>query len=123
MKQREKQTEWLGNMLADKSRETGMKPVILGKCFKKETNLTVGSPSILMKNIMEEHGVVAEMYDPWIDDGDAPLHEPAVFFIGTNHDAFKEYVFPAGSVVIDPWRIMPKQEGIELISVGNTSND
>ena len=120
---REKQTEWLGNMLADKSRETGMKPVILGKCFKKETNLTVGSPSILMKNIMEEHGVVAEMYDPWIDDGDAPLHEPAVFFIGTNHDAFKEYVFPAGSVVIDPWRIMPKQEGIELISVGNTSND
>ena len=117
---RENQTEWLGNMLISKSKETGLKPIILGKCFKKETNLTVGSPSILMKNMMEEHGVDAEMYDPWIDECDPPLNEKAVFFIGTNHDKFLDYKFPEGSVVIDPWRIMKPQEGIELISVGNS---
>jgi UDPglucose 6-dehydrogenase len=120
---REKQTEWLGNMLTTKAKETGMKPIILGKCFKKETNLTVGSPSILMKNMMKEHGVDAEMYDPWIDESSAPIDEPAVFFIGTNHDAFLEYNFPKGSVVIDPWRMMTEQEGVELISVGDTSHE
>ena len=120
---REKQTEWLGNMLITKAKETGMKPIILGKCFKKETNLTVGSPSILMKNMMKEHGVDAEMYDPWIDESSAPIDEPAVFFIGTNHDAFLEYNFPKGSVVIDPWRMMTEQEGVELISVGDTSHE
>ena len=120
---REKQTEWLGNMLITKAKETGMKPIILGKCFKKETNLTVGSPSILMKNMMKEHGVDAKMYDPWIDESSAPIDEPAVFFIGTNHDAFLEYNFPKGSVVIDPWRMMTEQEGVELISVGDTSHE
>lgn len=118
---REKQTEWLGDMLIAKANETGLKPIILGKCFKKETNLTVGSPSILMKNMMEEHGVDVEMYDPWIDDCNPPLEEKAVFFIGTNHDKFLDYKFPEGSVVIDPWRMMPKQEGVELISVGDTT--
>lgn len=119
---REKQTEWLGNMLIAKSNETGLKPIILGKCFKKETNLTVGSPSVLMKNMMEEHNVDVEMYDPWVDTGEPPLDEKAVFFIGTNHDKFLDYKFPEGSVVIDPWRMMSKQDGVELISIGNSSN-
>ena len=118
---REKQTEWLGNMLIAKSNETGLKPIILGKCFKKETNLTVGSPSVLMKNMMEEHDVDVEMYDPWVDGGEPPLDEKAVFFIGTNHDKFLDYKFPEGSVVIDPWRMMSEQDGIELISVGDTA--
>lgn len=117
---REKQTEWLGDMLLEKSKEHSLKPVILGKCFKKETNLTVGSPSILMKNMMEEHGVDVEMFDPWIDEGEPPLNEKAVFFIGTNHDEFLSYVFPKGSIVIDPWRVLSPQDGIELISVGDT---
>jgi len=118
---REKQTEWLGNMLIAKSKETGLKPIILGKCFKKETNLTVGSPSVLMKNMMKEHDVDAEMYDPWVDAGKPPLNEKAVFFIGTNHDKFLDYKFPEGSVVIDPWRMMSEQDGVELISVGDTA--
>ena len=120
---REKQTEWLGDMLISKSKETGLKPIILGKCFKKETNLTVGSPSILMKNMMEEHDIDVEMYDPWIDKYDPPLDYPAVFFIGTNHDKFIDYKFPAGSVVIDPWRMMSPQDGVELISVGDTTQN
>ena len=99
---REKQTEWLSKLIDDEVRETGLKPVILGKCFKKETNLTVGSPSILLKNILEESHDSVEIFDPWVDEGNPPIDSPAVFFIGTNHDLFLDYKFPAGSVVIDP---------------------
>ena len=96
-----------------------MPVTILGKCFKKETNLTVGSPSILLKNILDEKSIEANMYDPWVDDS---LFEPkkACYFIGTNHDAFKDYKFPAGSKVIDPWRMIEPQPGVELISVGRS---
>jgi UDPglucose 6-dehydrogenase len=116
---REKQTEWLADLAIEKSKETQLPIVVLGKCFKKETNLTVGSPSILMKNIIEEKGFSVKMYDPWIDSEEPPLKEKAVFFLGTNHDKFLEYNFPSGSVVIDPWRMMNKQEQVELISIGN----
>ena len=64
--------------------------------------MTVGSPSILLKNILEESHDSVEIFDPWVDEGNPPIDSPAVFFIGTNHDLFLDYKFPAGSVVIDP---------------------
>ena len=100
---REKQTKWLGDMIKDYSEMRKLPIIILGKCFKKETNLTVGSPSILLKNLLKEKGCSLQMFDPYIDEEDAPLEYPAVFFIGTNHDVFKEYKFPESSIVIDPW--------------------
>jgi UDPglucose 6-dehydrogenase len=118
---REKQTEWLSELILDKVSESGLNPIILGKCFKKETNLTVGSPSILLKNILLEKIDSVEMYDPWVDDGEAPINEPAIFFIGTNHDKFLDYKFPEGSVVIDPWRMMKEQDGVEYIYVGDST--
>ena len=103
---REKQTEWLANLVMEERKKSGLPIVILGKCFKKETNLTVGSPSILLKNLLEENDQLVEMFDPWIDACAPPTTSEAVFFIGTNHDKFKEYNFPAGSIVIDPWGII-----------------
>lgn len=115
---RENQTEWLADLFIQKINETDLPGVILGKCFKKETNLTVGSPSILMQNILEEKGIYVDMFDPWIDDTFAPLDRPSVYFIGTNHDTFINYDFPKGSIVIDPWRFIKEKEGIEVIHVG-----
>jgi UDPglucose 6-dehydrogenase len=115
---RENQTEWLGDLFIDEMNKNSLPGVILGKCFKKETNLTVGSPSILLKNLLDERGVNVDMFDPWIDDGVAPLDEPKVYFIGTNHDIFINYNFPKGSVVIDPWRFIKHKDGINVIHVG-----
>ena len=112
---RENQTEWLADLIKDNKGD--MEVMILGKCFKKETNLTVGSPSILLKNILDEKGIEAEMYDPWIDSDEITL-TPKLYFIGTNHDEFKTYEFPAGSTVIDPWRFIEEQDGVTLIKVG-----
>lgn len=115
---REKQTEWLADLTIQESREAELPIVILGKCFKKETNLTVGSPSILMKNIIEEKGYSVEMYDPLVDKTPPPLNNKSVFFIGTNHDAFLDYIYPEGSIVIDPWRYIKDQDGVKLIKIG-----
>jgi UDPglucose 6-dehydrogenase len=116
---RENQTDWLSELIIE--HKGNLPIVILGKTFKKETNLIVGSPSILLKNILEEKGFEVIMYDPWIDlDEKPPLITPALFFIGTNHDSFLDYHFPEGSVIIDPWRYMPSREDVKIISVGDS---
>ena len=50
MRQRENNTEWLAKLIIKHAR--GMKVNILGKTFKAESNLTLGSPAILLKNIL-----------------------------------------------------------------------
>lgn len=116
---RENQTEWLANLIMENKENLDV--IILGKCFKKETNLTTGSPSILLKNILEERGQEVIMYDPWVDNYTLKLTK-ALYFIGTNHDMFLNYEFPEGSIVIDPWRMLKQQPGITLISIGNSTN-
>ena len=115
---REKHTEWLAELTIQKSIEKQMEIFILGKSFKKETNLTNGSPAYLLKNLIEEKNHKTKIYDPFIDNKVEEFNEPSVFFIATNHDVFKDITFPAGSVVIDPWRMIDEQERVELISIG-----
>lgn len=117
---REEQTDWLAKLIVEEALDNTLPIVILGKCFKKETNLVVGSPSILLKNLLVQKDIEVEMYDPWIDDCKPPLNLPAVFFIGTNHDVFMEYDFPDNSIVIDPWRMNLRTENVNYIPVGNS---
>tara|TARA_R110002020_G_scaffold333507_2_gene548922 strand:+ start:15246 stop:16478 length:1233 start_codon:yes stop_codon:yes gene_type:complete len=114
---REQQTEWLADLIEE---HKGDLPVtILGKAFKEETNLVVGSPSILLRNILEERGMRPTMYDPYIDEGfPFNVYQPRLFFIGTKHSEFNSYEFPKGSVVLDPWRYMSDQEDVEVIRIG-----
>ena len=115
---REKHTDWLAELTINSSLKSDLGITILGKSFKKETNLINGSPAYLLKTLIEEKGHKVEMYDPHIDDTEIDLTVPKVFFIATNHDIFIKYKFPKGSVVIDPWRLIEKQKDIELISIG-----
>lgn len=106
--------------------------IILGKAFKEQTNLEVGSPAILLKNILAERGIEATMFDPHVDAGQGLtelLHEcfkvgfpegtsPKLFFIGTHHAVFADYKFPYGSVVIDPWRMIKDQPGVQVYRIG-----
>ena len=115
MKAREDQTEWLATLME----QHDLPKVILGKAFKPETNLTTGSPSTLLANIMKERGHDVMFYDPFVD-GEKPVFSPSVFFIGTRHDVFQTWSFPVGSVVIDPHRYIKDQEGIKVIRVGSS---
>lgn len=117
---RENQTEWLVDLILSETIKYPDLPVyVLGKAFKKETNLTVGSCSTLLSNMLFEQFEHHLSYDPHIDSV-APEFKTGIYFIATNHDEFKCFKFPEGSVVIDPWRFIEKQNGIKLISVGNS---
>jgi UDP-N-acetyl-D-mannosaminuronate dehydrogenase len=105
---------------------TALRVVILGKAFKEQTNLEVGSPAILLKNILAERGIEAEMYDPWIDPCEDKTVNPyekgeaKLFFIGTRHAVFKNYKFPVGSTILDPWALIDKaaHPGCRVIHIG-----
>lgn len=116
---REKQTEWLADILFETQKEKKLPIVILGKAFKKGTNLTVGSPTILLANILQERPVIFGMYDPWVDkDKFVPLK--AIYFVGMNHDEFKNFDYPKGSVVLDPWAITKDKKGVEVVRIGRS---
>lgn len=114
---REKQTEWLSHMIIKQHQLTKLPIVIMGKSFKEETNITVGSPSILLKNMLEEKGHHVLMYDPHID-GDPPEFGPSVFFIGTKHKAFIDFPYPKDSYIIDPWRYIPDSADLHVMRIG-----
>jgi UDPglucose 6-dehydrogenase len=123
MLQREKQTEWLVDLI--EAHAGGRDIVILGKVFKPETNIVTGSPSMLLRNIVQERGISVIMWDPYIDE---PIEEaclklniidqPKLYFIGTKHSQFVHFPFASGSVVLDPWRYIPDKPEIEVIRIG-----
>ena len=120
MKQRETQTEWLARLI-ESNRKKNHKVYILGKSFKPETNIQTGSASILLKNIYEEtFGREVIMYDPYVDLINTYDFKSGVYFIGTKHPDFTDFKFPNYSVVIDPWRYIPKQDDVEVIHIGNS---
>lgn len=100
---RDRQTQWLANLIEQKAREKNLPVVILGKAFKANTNLTTGSPAMLLTHYLN---IGFTHYDPFIDKEDPPIKEKAIYFVATNHDVFKRYEFPEGSEVIDVWRYL-----------------
>jgi UDPglucose 6-dehydrogenase len=124
MKQREKQTDWLCDLIEETSFKykgclDGYPIKILGKSFKPETNITTGSPSILLKNILEERGHDVEIWDPYVDVSEnESQQEPMIYFIGTKHTDFTTYLYNQGSIIIDPWRYIPDINNCEVIRIG-----
>lgn len=115
MKGREKQTEFLADIIMENEGPY----FILGKTFKEETNLIVGSPAILLGNILTERGVKYEHYDPFIDI-ETPNLTKGTYFVATRHEEFKNFQFPKGSTVIDVWRYLEiNDDSIKYIPVGN----
>jgi len=112
---REKQTEWLVDLMME---HKGQK-VILGKTYKPFTNLTYGSPSILLANILKERGCEPIIHDPEIAKIELPK-KPAVYLIGTKWPVYKKRKFRKGDVVIDPWGIIKNQKGVNVIRIGRT---
>jgi UDPglucose 6-dehydrogenase len=111
---REKQAEWLVNLML----EYDLPKVILGRAFKPETNITTGSPAILCANLLKEKGIACQVYDPHTGDGLMLFDTPAVFLIATKHNIFTTMNFPEGSIVLDPFRFVKKQEGVTVIPIG-----
>jgi UDPglucose 6-dehydrogenase len=117
---REHQTEWL----ADLCQNTNKNVCILGKSFKPETNITTGSPSVLLFNILKERNVNVEIIDPYSDSKEdfervfSSKDANTLFFLGTRHEFFKDLNYPNGCTVIDPFRYVPNNSNFNLIKLG-----
>lgn len=124
MKARENHARWLASLIQQELNGYD-EAWILGKAYKPESNLTYGSPSILLYNILKEqtNGKKISIYDPYVD-GEYPLpNKPCVFFIGTKHEDFKKYEFPEGSTILDPFGYIPKQDNVKVIHIGREYED
>jgi UDPglucose 6-dehydrogenase len=120
---REDQTEWLAKICM----EHNLPIVILGKAFKPETNIQTGSPSLLLYSMLKnEYNADVKIFDP-ISDGEEYFNtqiskeidksKPYLYFIGTQHNCFKEFSYNANSIIIDPFRYMEINNYLELNSI------
>lgn len=115
MKAREKHTEWLADLCQQAAADSGLPIVILGMAFKPETNITTGSPSLLLYSILGRRDVPVHLSDY------PDMFEKSVFFIGCQHKRYQTYAFPEGSVVIDPFRYIPYSSAYSVIRIGDSS--
>ncbi len=112
MKCREAQAEWLADLMCEYDLPKG----ILGTAYKPGSVLETGSPALLVLNILKERGIDSWCFDPVCGYG--PLDEnPRVYLVGCNHPDWPVDL-PEGSVVIDPWRQWPEQDGVEVVRLG-----
>ncbi|MDX2838009.1 hypothetical protein PV377_03145 [Streptomyces ipomoeae] len=120
---REAQSGWLAGLVQQWAEQSGLDVMILGKAYKPGSDLTGGSPALLLAHQLKERGVLFDHRDPYTDSWfDGIDGEPSrVFVIATRHDVFRTYGFPPGSVVIDPHGYMPDQPGVTAIRVGRKS--
>lgn len=119
MMARERQTAWLAELAISHAQRTGLPIIVMGKAFKPETDLTAGSPAILLSNLLKLRGHEPLAYDPHIDPDSMKPTIPGIYIIGTRHAEFADWPFPEGSVVLDPWRYVTSRVGVLTHRLGS----
>jgi UDPglucose 6-dehydrogenase len=95
---------------------------LMGTAYKPRSHIETGSPALLVENLLKEQGETVAVFDPLVGRFEvAGLYEaPRVWLVGCKHAVFaKLNPLPKGSVVIDPFRYIPDQEGVRVIRVGS----
>jgi UDPglucose 6-dehydrogenase len=100
---RDMQTERQAKMISDLYREHQLPVVILGKSYKADINLTVGSPALLLSSFLNEMHVPHTFHDPFHPEHNKIPTVASIFFVATNHENFKNLDLPQFSYCIDPW--------------------
>lgn len=112
MKARESYETWHAEVAIGVSDNEDLPLVILGTAFKPETDIETGSAAILMANILESWNADFTHVN---DLDDLP---EAVYFIATENERYRDYGYPKGSVVLDPFGFIPPITGVEVIRLG-----
>jgi len=92
---------------------------ILGSAYKKNVNLTIGSPAKLLSVFLTRLGINHKVFDPWVNSSQQLDFNAGIYFIATNHDSFKNLRFAPGSICIDPWGdMLDDQPEITIVRPG-----
>ena len=118
-KARDEQTSRQASQILELSKELNLPILVLGKSYKENSPLTIGSPALLLQYYLNKLQAKFDAWDPWVDGEEFSQTAPVVAFIASKHEAFKKILLPAGSVVIDPWGFYQSpSNGIKVITPG-----
>ena len=110
MRARDQQTHYLAKLICNYRARYDLPIVLMGRAFKADSNIEVGSPARLLAWYLKDKEVPFEVYDPYFEDaGKVPDGQPSIYFIATKHTDWKSFKFPATSVVLDPWRYLKSE--------------
>lgn len=116
---REYQTGWLASLVRHHVGLTGYPVMILGRAYKPGSDLTDGSPALLLASYLED--LSPRQWDPHtVNEPLVSVFEgPMIYVIATMHAEFTQIKFHDGSIVIDPFGYIPDQgERVTVIRVG-----
>ena len=117
---RERQAEWLCDIVEQYADGRDLPIGLLGVAYKPGSHLKDGSPALLCKDILMRRGRHVTWGDPFAGGAkdDEMFRAPRVFLIGCKHGEFQDSLFPEGSVIIDPFRYIPDREGVHVVRIG-----
>jgi UDPglucose 6-dehydrogenase len=101
---REKQCDFLADLIENEYRTTKKTVIILGLSFKPNTSIIVGSTSVLLTNILKERDIPFEIHDPIYSKNVELPTKSGIYFVGCKHSIFNSYSLPKDSILIDPHR-------------------
>jgi UDPglucose 6-dehydrogenase len=117
METRQAYTEWLADHFIELAGDLPL--LLLGTAFKPGIDLETGSSAVLLANLLKaREAAVTIIPDPGSLGSSAMPASAAAFFIGCPEPEFTGYVFPPGSVVIDPWHEVADRSGVTVHRIG-----
>ncbi len=110
MVSREMQAENMARYLGERCSDLGFfaKVVICGKSFKPGVPYTDGSYSVLVSHYLTKLGISTCFHDESVGVFEAEGTEPRVYLLAHIGNAWHDYDFNQGSIVVDPWRAIPE---------------
>jgi hypothetical protein len=73
---------------------------------------------MLVHSILVEDGQDVVIHDSHVFNASTLPREPRVWLVGCKHPEFVDLKFPKHSVVIDPFRYIPDQDGVVVVRLG-----
>ncbi len=121
---RDEQTKRQAEQIVSLSKDEQLPILILGKSYKENSPLTIGSPALLLQHYLHELKAPFIAWDPWIDHYELTQTVPVVAFIASKHEAFKTLPLPEGSIVMDPWGFYQKTSNqVRVVTLGRNKED
>ena len=140
MHAREIQAKNLAKYLFDTATNSNrqMQIVIHGKAYKPDVSYCIGSYSTLIGHYVKELGVEVRYVDPLADDPEDVIDQistPGVILMAHNRSVTYGYTgdvrddsfyckIPVNSIIVDPWRHLPKtMKNYKVIHYGNSRGE